>query len=153
METTFNHIRMVNLNESNWMIWKSKMEDLLYCKDLFAPVERDSAKPKTTSEDDWKKLNQKAVGYIRQWLDDSVFHHVSTETSEHSLWKKLKDLYERNSVGNKAFLIWRLEYKENGLIAEHLNKVQSIINQLSSMKMTLDDKLQALLLLNSLPDS
>jgi len=41
------------------------MEDPLYCKDLFAPVEEDSAKSETTSEDDWKKLNRKAVGYIR----------------------------------------------------------------------------------------
>ena len=65
MEATSNHIHMVNLNGSKWMIWKSKMEDLLYCKDLFAPVEGDSAKPETTSENDWKKLNWKAVGYIR----------------------------------------------------------------------------------------
>ena len=61
------------------------MEDLLYCKDLFSPVEGDSAKPETISEDDWKKLNGKAVGYIKQWLDDHIFHHVSTETSAHSL--------------------------------------------------------------------
>ena len=55
-------------------------------------------------------------------------------------------------TGDKAFLIrWlvHLKYKENGLIVEHLNGVQSIINQLSSMKMTLDDELQALLLLSS----
>ena len=65
MEATSNRIRMVNLNGSNWMIWKSKMKDLLCCKDLFAPVEGDSAKPETTFEDDGKKLNRKTMGYIR----------------------------------------------------------------------------------------
>ena len=27
--------RMISLNVNNWMIWKPKMEDLLYCKDLY----------------------------------------------------------------------------------------------------------------------
>ena len=56
MEETSNHIHMINLNESDWMIWKLKMEDLPYCKDLFAPVEGDSAKLKATIEEDWKGL-------------------------------------------------------------------------------------------------
>lgn len=46
-----------------------------------------------------------------------------------------------------------LKFKENGSVAEHLNEMQSIINQLATMKMVLDDELQALLLLSSLPDS
>ncbi|CAL9121196.1 unnamed protein product, partial [Musa textilis] len=56
----------------------------------------------------------------------------------------------------KAFLIRKLvnlKYKEGASIAEHLNEIQSITNQLSSMKMSLDDELQALLLLSSLPES
>jgi len=47
---------MVSLNGSNWLIWKAKMKDLLYCKDLYSSVERDEAKPKSMSNDEWKKL-------------------------------------------------------------------------------------------------
>ena len=43
--------RMVNLNGSNWMIWKAKMEDILYCKNLYAPIEDDEAKPKDMPKD------------------------------------------------------------------------------------------------------
>ena len=46
-----------------------------------------------------------------------------------------------------------LKYKEGASIAEHLNEMQSITNQLSSMKISLNDELQALLLLSSLPES
>ena len=59
-------------------------------------------------------------------------------------------------IGNKAFLIRKLvnfKYKEYASIAEHLNEMQSITNQLSSMKMSLEDELQALLFLSSLPKS
>ena len=46
-----------------------------------------------------------------------------------------------------------LKYREGGSISEHLNEMKSIVYQLANMKMTLDDELQALLLLSSLPDS
>jgi hypothetical protein len=36
---------MIKLTNNNWQIWKSKMEDILYCKDLYEPVEGESAKP------------------------------------------------------------------------------------------------------------
>lgn len=120
------------------------------------PLQGDSAKPEDMKQEDWKKFDRKAIGFIRQWLDDSVFHLVSNENSAHSLWKKLESLYERKTAGNKAFLIRKLvnlKYKEGTSIAEHLNEMQSIVNQLSSMKMALDDELQALLLLSSLPES
>ena len=132
------------------------MEDLLYCKDLYGPLQGDSTKPTIMIDDEWKRLDRKTVGFIRQRLDDSVFHYVSTESSAYSLWKKLEDLYERKTAGNKAFLIRKLvnlKYKEGASIAEHLNEIQSITNQLSSIKMSIDDELQALLLLSSLPES
>ncbi|KAL9260610.1 Retrovirus-related Pol polyprotein from transposon TNT 1-94-like protein [Drosera capensis] len=147
---------MIKLTNNNSQIWKSKMEDLLYCKDLYEPVEGDSAKPEGMSESDWTKCNRKAVGTIRQWLDDSVYHHVASETSAHKLWKKLESLYEQKTAANKTFLIRKLvnlKFREGTSVAEHLNEFQSLINQLSAMKMTLEDELQALLLLGSLPDS
>jgi gag-polypeptide of LTR copia-type len=46
-----------------------------------------------------------------------------------------------------------LKFREGTNVAEHLNEFQSLINQLSAMKMILEDELHALLLLGSLPDS
>ena len=96
------------------------------------------------------------VGYNRQWLKDFVFHHVLTKESTYCLKKILESLYERKTATNKAFLIHKLvnvNYKEGASVAEHLNEVKNIVNQLTSMKVSLDDKLQTLLLLSSLPDS
>ena len=53
--------RMVSFNGTNWVTWKTKMEDLLFCKDLNGPIEGDSGKPKEMKDDEWKKLDQKAV--------------------------------------------------------------------------------------------
>ena len=84
--------RMVSFNGTNWVTWKTKMEDLLFCKDLNGPIKGDSGKPEEMKDDEWKKLDRKVVSFIRQWIDDSVFHHVSTKNSAHGLWTKLESL-------------------------------------------------------------
>ena len=76
---------MSSFNGSNWVTWKTKMEDLLFCKDLYGLIEGDSGKPEGMKDDEWNRLNRKVIGTIRQWIDDSVFHHVAAETSAHDL--------------------------------------------------------------------
>ena len=46
-----------------------------------------------------------------------------------------------------------LKYKDSNSVAKHLNNFQGLLNELSTMKLELDDEVQTLLLLSSLPDS
>ncbi|VFQ89935.1 unnamed protein product [Cuscuta campestris] len=65
-------------------------------------------------------------------------------------------MYERNNAMGKASLIRKLiklQYKDGDSIVVHMNEFQGVVNQLAGMKMKLEDELQALLLLSSLPDS
>ena len=123
---------------------------------MFEPIECRGYKPITTIEDGWKKLNRKTIGHIRQLVDQSVFHHVAKEVDAYSLWQKLESLYERKTAQNKAFMIRRLvnlKYKDGNSVAEHLSNFQGLLNELFTMKLELDDEVQTLLLLSSLPDS
>jgi hypothetical protein len=57
---------------------------------------------------------------------------------------------------NKAFMIRRLvnlKYKNGQSVTEHLSNFQGLLNELSTMKLVLDDEVQALLMLSSLPDN
>jgi hypothetical protein len=76
---------MVKLTASNYSIWKTRMEDIMHCKELFDPTELKGVKPVAVTNNDWKKLNRKAVGYIKQRVDQSVFHHVAKEVDAYSL--------------------------------------------------------------------
>ncbi|MCH87259.1 hypothetical protein A2U01_0008125, partial [Trifolium medium] len=102
------------------------MEDLLYTKYLHDPIEGETARSNDTFDTDWKATNNKAVAIIRQWLDLSVYPHVEAETNAHTVWNKLKELYERKN---------------------------NTVNQLAANDIKLDDELQALLLFSSLPDN
>ncbi|KAK2977172.1 hypothetical protein RJ640_000423 [Escallonia rubra] len=68
-------------------------------------IEGDSSKLEDMDARSWEKLNRKAVGLIRQWIDHIVFHLVTQEANAQTLCKKLESLYERKMAQNKAFLI------------------------------------------------
>ena len=69
---------IIKLTSRNCSIWKSKTEDILYCKDMYDPVEKGDTEPYKVTNEDWKKSHQKVVSLFRQWVDLSVFHHVAT---------------------------------------------------------------------------
>ena len=46
-----------------------------------------------------------------------------------------------------------MEYKDGQSMIEHLNNFKGFVNQLSKIDMKLDDEIQAILLLTSLPES
>ena len=103
--------------------------DLLYCKDLAKPIQNMGEKPEKYDDKDWVTMDRKAISVIRQWVDGTVFHHISNETSVYELWKKLKGLNKRKTAGNKAYLIRKLvnlKYKPDKSIAEHLNKMKTL---------------------------
>lgn len=99
---------MVKLTATNYTLWKPRMEDLLYSKDLFDPIEEEGMKPGDELEEVWKKKHRKTIGQIRQWIDNSVFHHVAQETDAYMLWKKLENMYQAKTARNKALLMRRL---------------------------------------------
>ena len=61
-------------------------------------------KPTATSQDDWDKLEIRAMSTIRLCLSDSVLLNVSGEDSAVKLWAKLRILYQSKSLVNKLFL-------------------------------------------------
>ena len=78
------------------------------------------------------------------------------ETNAEDLWEKLRSLYERKTAQNKDFIarkLVNLKLKEGKSIAKHLSDFQDLVNQIVTMKLVIEDELQALLPLSSLPDS
>ena len=92
MENNTVNTTMIKLNHTNWLLWKPKMEDILYCKDLYDPIEGDEAWPKDMSDPDWKNIHRKVIGHIRP-VDNTIFHNVSNKTDANTVWKNLEARY------------------------------------------------------------
>ncbi|CAH1427640.1 unnamed protein product [Lactuca virosa] len=118
--------RIVNLNGSNYQVWRGKMEDLLYVKDYYMHVfNTEKTEDKTDAE--WNILHRKVCRYIRQWVDDNDLNHISAETHARTLRNKLEQLYARKIGNNKFFLIKQLiglKYHDVNPISDHLNSFQ-----------------------------
>ncbi|GFZ00919.1 hypothetical protein Acr_14g0005540 [Actinidia rufa] len=147
---------MIVLSAINYAIWKPRMEDILFCKDLHDPLENKGEKPEAKKDEEWRKMNRKTIGLIRQCIGHEVFHHVAQETSAYDLWIKLEKMYQSKTSRNKALLMRRLvnlKLQRETTVAEHTSEFQSLVNQLTSVDLQFDDEMQALLLLSSLPES
>nr|GEY94716.1 hypothetical protein [Tanacetum cinerariifolium] len=97
-----------------------------------------------------------ALGAIRLSLAKNVAYNVVNEKTTYGLFKALSNIYEKPSASNKVFLIRQLvntKMKEGASITDHVNKFNSILSRLMSVDIKFDDKVQALLLLSSLPES
>ncbi|GFS33854.1 hypothetical protein Acr_00g0030870 [Actinidia rufa] len=124
---------MIVLSATNYAIWKPRMEDILFCKDLHDPLENKGEKPEAKKDEEWRKMNRKMIGLIRQCIG-----------------------HEAKTSRNKALLMRRLvnlKLQRETTVAEHTSEFQSLVNQLTSVDLQFDDEMQALLLLSSLPES
>ena len=148
--------KVEKFNGQNFQLWKMQMEDYLYQKDLYVSLDGKAKKPASMTDEEWAILDRKALGTIRLCLAASVAFNISTAKTTEDLMKALAKLYEKPSASNKVFLMKRLfnmKMSEGGSVADHLNEFNTVTSQLSSVGVTFDDEVRALLILCSLPES
>ena len=75
---------MIYLDSTNYAVWKTKMEYILYVKDLYELILNEFM-PTGQDESKWNILNQKAVGTIRQFVDVSVLQHIANDTNAYEI--------------------------------------------------------------------
>ena len=88
-------------------------------------------------------------------MDLTLHEHIYDEMKVDVVWKKLENLFARKTSRNKTTLIRKLvnlKYNDGNNMVEHISSFQGIMNMLVVMKMSIDDEMQASLLLRSFTD-
>ena len=89
-------------------------------------------------------------------MSKSVAHNVMKEKTTLDLMKALSSIYEKLSANNKVHLmkkLFNLKKAEGIPVAQHLNEINTITNQLSSMEVDFEDEICLLIVLAFLPNS
>ncbi|MCO5574530.1 hypothetical protein L7F22_028317 [Adiantum nelumboides] len=136
-------LKIEKFNGKNYQHWKMQIEDHLYNKDLYLPLDGFQSKPTTMTDEAWKVLDRKALGTIRLSLASSVAFNIAKQRTT-ELMATLDVLYEKPSASNNVFLMKRLfnlMMAKNGSVAKHLNQFNTSISQLQSLGVSFDDKL------------
>ena len=76
--------KMVCLNGTNYHLWKGKMKDLLFVKKLHLSLFA-TEKPEDKTDEEWKIEHQSVCGFIRQYVVDNVYNHITNKEYEKSL--------------------------------------------------------------------
>lgn len=147
-------VKIEKFDGADFGFWKMQIEDYLYQKKLHQPLL--GKKPDDMKEEDWALLDRQALGVIRLTLSRNVAFNIAKEKTTAGLMAALSSMYEKPSASNKVHLMRRLfnlRMTEGASVAQHLNELNTITTQLSSVKIEFDDEVRALILLSSLPDS
>ena len=133
--------------KNNFEMWKLKMWYLLVQQGLQKSLDGKRNKPLTMIYDEWEELHGRALISIRLCLVDDVLFNIVEEKSATSLWSKLESIYMTNSVTNKTYLkkqLYGMRVKEGMKITYHLNVFNTLICQLTSMDVKIDDEDEAI---------
>jgi len=147
-------VEIEKFDGADFGFWKMQIEDYLYQKKLHQPLTE--KKPESRKDDEWNLLDRQALGVVRLSLSRNVAFNIAKEKITASLMKALSSMYEKPSTSNKVHLMRRLftlRMTEGAIVAQHINELNIVITQLSSVGIEFDDEVQVLILLSSLPDS
>ncbi|WVZ04864.1 hypothetical protein V8G54_018210 [Vigna mungo] len=130
-----------------------QIEDYLYQKKLYQPLS--GHQPENMKDEDWILLDRQALGVIQLTLSRNVAFNIAKENTTVGLMTTLSSMYEKSSTSNKVHLMRRLfnlRMSDGVMVAQHLNELNIITIQLSSVGIEFDDDVRALILLSSLPE-
>ncbi|KAE8705357.1 hypothetical protein F3Y22_tig00110429pilonHSYRG00830 [Hibiscus syriacus] len=148
------NVKIEKFDGTDFGFWKMQIEDFLYQKNLYQPLS--GKQPEGMKNEDWVLLDRQALGVIRLTLSRNVAFNIAKEKTTTSLMATLSSMYEKPSTSNKVHLMRRLfnlQMEEGASVAQHLNELNTITTQLSSVEIEFNDEVRALILLPSLPYS
>ena len=136
-------------------LWKERMQGILFLKECEGALA--ATKPDAMTEADWPNLNRKAIIYIKMAVVDEILVDLKALPTAYEVWEKLKAMYETTTPVNQVHLMHKLvsmQLDEAKSAVEHLSLFTGTLSQLQDSGLPLfDDKLKAIFLLMTLPDS
>jgi len=82
------------------------------------------------SKEDWDFKLQQLCSFIQQFVEDSIYNHISSETHARTLWEKIEFLYPSKLGNNKLYLfnfLMNLRYSKSSSILDYLNEFQGLL--------------------------
>jgi hypothetical protein len=137
----------------SFVIWQIQMKAVLTQLVVQKALQ---TRPADMTDDKWQNIDERVLSAIQLSLSFDVLREVMHEKSAATLWKKLEELYMTKSLANKLRLkerLYTIRMPEGTSMQSHLNEFNSIIVDLESLDVKIDDEDKAILLIVSLPPS
>lgn len=141
------------LDNNNYSVWSYKMKILLKKEKVWSVIVDDEPQEQN---DGWDENNEQALSSIALNVDNTQISLIRNAESAKEAWNILKNHHEKPSLSSTVFLLKKLctlKLAENGDMIQHISEFNGAIDKLAALGESLKDKLQAAMLLVSLPSS
>ncbi|KAK9145061.1 hypothetical protein Sjap_004964 [Stephania japonica] len=146
--------KIEKFNGSNFSLWKLKMKAILRKDNCLAAISERPADFEDNAK--WNEMDENAIANLHLSLADGVLSSIEEKKTAKEIWDHLGKLYEAKSLHNKIFLkrkLYTLRMAESTSVMEHINALNTLFSQLTSLSYKIESQERAELLLQSLPDS
>ncbi|GJU32733.1 retrovirus-related pol polyprotein from transposon TNT 1-94 [Tanacetum coccineum] len=141
-------------NVNNFSLWKLKMKATLRKDKCLAAIgERPT---EVTNDSKWDEMDENAIANLHLALADGVLSSIEEKKSAKEIWDHLARLYEVRSLHSKKILnrkLYALHMTKSTSVTEHVNNLNTLFSQLTSLSCKIDSQERVEILLQSLPDS
>lgn len=140
-------------NGSNISLWKMKIKAILRKDNCLEAI---GDKPTTITDEKWKEIDGNAIANLHLALADGVLSSVAEKKTAKEIWDTLTRLYEAKSLHNKIFLkrrLYTLRMAESTSVTDHVNTLNTLFSQLTTLGHKIEEIERAEILLQSLPDT
>lgn len=141
------------LGDTNYAVWKFRMESLLIQDDLLSVVTEEKPEDPPAA---WTTKDAKARSLIGLNVKDSQLSHIIRAKTSKQMWDALRTYHERSSLASKVHVLRKLcsqRLLEGGSMSDHLNEITCLANRLIAMGEELKDHWIVAMVLSSLPES
>ena len=153
MDESTTSVKIEKLNDTNFHIWKQKIQLQLALRDLDQYI--DSTPPTEEKElATWTRGDRKAKAIIGLSLSDEHLNHVRDVSSAKEMWTAIRNLFERHTLLNKLAArrrFYTATMQEGEKVLTFINRIQQLASTLKSMGIDVDEKEVAMAVLNGLP--
>lgn len=139
---------------SDYLLWERQVQGALKATGLGKVLR---SKPATTTDEDWKALQEQAVSIVLLYLQPHVLKQLGDFDDCDSLFAALQAKFHRKELSNRLFTSLKLisfKMKDSGTkIQDHIDAFSDLVIDLQNLGEVISDERKALHLLSSLPPS
>ncbi|KAL4029866.1 hypothetical protein IC575_008094 [Cucumis melo] len=139
----------------DFALWRKKIRAILV-QHKVAKILDEERLPDNITESEKRDMDEMAYSTILLYLSDEVLRLVDEATTTGELWKKLESLYLTKSLPNKIYIkekFFGYKMDQSKSLEENLDEFQKIVVDLNNIGEKMSDENQAVILLNSLPET
>lgn len=149
------------IEPSQWMVWKFQVRVNLMASEIMDYVDGTKTKPNNEADEnhvknlaEWKKNDARAQKIMVNSCGSKVLIHLCNCKTSKEMWDKLHSVYEHTNDAAKQLLQEKYHaYKKDPAhdIATHISTLQSMVQNLTAVGVTIDDNALITKILMTLP--